>query len=159
MINKIINFFKRLYFGSTFYIDNTLKTSTKTNEIEKKYSQYIDLHYTILEKLTSMYSNAINSNNIFNDYSEECIKLCYKDLEIAPFIIQWQQELAIAHNVEYIPLNYRSHKYLINILKKQNRIEEAITVCDKYIELGLIKDGTKGGISKRKENLLKLLKK
>ena len=130
------------------------------NIIDKKYEYYINIHYAILEKLKNgLYSDAIGSDSIYNDYSNECIKLGYKDLEIAPFIIQWQKELEKVQKREYVPLNYGSSKYLINILKKQNRIEDAIEVCNKYIELGLIDDGTKGGIIKRKESLLNLLKK
>lgn len=160
IINSLINFLKRIYYSSNHYVDKAINNSKKQKQIEQKYSKYINMHYLILEKVKSgLYSDAINSENIDNDYSTECIKICYKDLEIAPFIIQWQKELATALKRDYVPLDYGSHKYLINILKKQNKIEEAINVCDKYIELGLIDDGTKGGIIKRKEDLLKVIKK
>ena len=141
------------------YIDNVIQRTEEYEKIDTKYKYYINKHYDILENVRELYSKAINSDNIFNSFSEECVKLCYDDLAIAPNIIEWQKELCKIQEKDYIPLNYGTHKYLINILIKQNKYTEALDVCNKYINLDLIDDGTKGGIIERKNKIIKLLNK
>lgn len=46
-------------------------------------------------------------------------------------------------------------KRLSIIYDKQNKIEEAIRTCEKAVELGVLKDGTKGGYPGRLEKLTK----
>ena len=78
---------------------------------------------------------------------------------MAPYIIQWHNEKIIAEKRNHYTLGYGSHKYLIKILEKQEKYAEAIDVCNKYIELNLIDDGTKGGIIERKNRITKKLNK
>lgn len=129
-------------------------------ENSKKYKVYWTRHYEIIDKIRfELYSKAINEENIHNNYAEECIKLGYEDLNLAPVIIEYWKEEARIRKEEYKPLNYGSHIYLLKLLEKQQRYEEAINVCNEYIKLGLTNDGTKGGIVKRKEKLIQLNKK
>lgn len=138
-------------------LQNRLNETELWKNNNMKYKTYLDRHYEILETLNfNLYSKAINNENIFNSYSDECIKLCYEDLELAPKVIEYWKEDSKIRNEKYIPLNYGSHKILIKLLEKQKKYDDAIIVCDKYIDLGLNNDGTKGGIIARKEKIIKL---
>jgi hypothetical protein len=155
---KIKNFIKSLYYSSNYYIKKSTTLYKKTDTLEKKYEQYIDRHYEILEDLKinrNLYSKAINCKDINNEYTNECIKLCYEDYKLAEHIINWQKELAVILNKKYVPINYGSNSILLKLLEKQEKYKEAIEMCDNYIKLGLTNDGTNGGIIKRKERLLK----
>lgn len=124
------------------------------------YKKCMERHYNILNEIRfNLYSQAINEDNIFNEYSEKCIKLCIEDLSIAPYVNEWWKNDCEIYNREYVPLNYGSNKYLLKLLEKQKRYEEALIYCNQYIELGLTDDGTKGGIIARKERIKKLLNK
>lgn len=152
------DFFKSVYYSSDYYIEKSSSLSKKRETIDRKYKQYINRHYEILEDLKinrNLYSKAINCNDINNEYIEECIKLCYEDYSLAEYIIRWQKELSILMNKKYISLNYGSNCILLKLLEKQGKYKEAIEMCNNYIELGLINDGTKGGIIARKERLIK----
>lgn len=152
------DFFKSMYYSSNYYIRKSSSLCAKRDAIDKKYKRYINRHYEILEDLKTnrnLYSKAINYNDINNKYTEECIKLCYEDYNLAKYIIQWQQELSMLMNEKYVPLNYGSNCILLKLLEKQRKYKEAIEMCDNYIKLGLINDGTKGGIINRKERLIK----
>ena len=133
--------------------------TNELNKLDNEYKHYINRHYDILDKVKVLYSKAINSDSIFNSYSEKCIKLCYDDLNIAPKIIEWHKEFCKLQRKDYFSLNYGTHKYLINILVKQQKYTEALDVCNKYIALKLIDDGTKGGIEERKNKIIKLINK
>lgn len=130
--------------------------SKKYELLTNKYKKYIDNHYKILETLRlGLYSKAINHENIFNEYSEKVIELCKQDLTNAPYLIKYWTELK-GKNILKRTL-YGSNLYLIKILEKQQKIEEAIKYCDIYIKLGLDFDNTKSGIKGRKEKLLRKL--
>lgn len=136
------------------------KKYNKINAVDQKYEKYWKRHYEILNLIQfDYYPKAINSKNIFNDYAFACIKLGYEDLSLAPYIIQWHNEKIIAEKRNHYTLGYGSHKYLIKILEKQEKYAEAIDVCNKYIELNLIDDGTKRGIIERKNRITKKLNK
>lgn len=152
------DFFKSIYYFSDYYIEKSSSLSEKMDKIDRKYKPYINRHYEILEDLKTnrnLYSKAINYGDINNKYTEECIKLCYEDYNLAEYIIHWQQELAMLMSKKYVPLNYGSNGILIKLLEKQGKYKEAIEMCNNYIKLGLIDDGTKGGIIIRKERLIK----
>ncbi len=143
--------------GEAKKIDNELMISNLLKQNDRRYEKYWKRHYEILNIIQfNLYSKAINEDNIFNKYSEQCIKLAYEDLELAPMVIEWQKEEAKILNEKYVPLSYGSHKYLLKLLEKQRKYSEAIFICDKCIELGLNYDGTKGGIKGRKQKLIKL---
>lgn len=136
-------------------IDKSILISKLLNANDKKYEIYWKRHYDILNEIRfNLYSKSINEKNIFNKYSVKCLQLCYEDLNLAPHVIEWEKEKCKILNQKYIPLNYGSHKYLIMILEKQGKYDEAIDICNRYISLGLIDDGTKGGITKRREKLI-----
>lgn len=139
-------------------IEENFETTKKWKENSKQYKKYWTRHYEILEKVQfDLYSKAINQPNIFNKYSEMCINLCLEDLSLAPYLIEyWTKENEILNNGFTLP-NFGSHKYLLKILEKQKRYDEAIMLCNQYIELGLDNDGTKGGIKGRKEKFKKLI--
>lgn len=139
-------------------IDKEFETTKKWKENSKQYEKYWKRHYEILDTVQfDLYSKAINQLNIFNKYSEMCIDLCLEDLSLAPYLIEyWTKENEILNNGFTLP-NYGSHKYLLKLLEKQKRYDEAIKLCNQYIELGLNNDGTKGGIKGRKEKFKKLI--
>lgn len=139
-------------------IDKELEKVNKLKENSKQYEKYWKRHYEILEKIQfDLYSKAINQSNIFNKYSEMCINLCLEDLSLAPYLIEyWTKENEILNHGFVLP-NYGSNKYLLKLLGKQKRYDEAIKLCNQYIELGLDSDGTKGGIKGKKEMFKKLI--
>lgn len=140
--------------------DEMIQQVQKWKENNEIYKKYYQRHYEILEELQfNLYSKAINESNIFNQYAEKCIDLCIEDLNLAPKIIEWWKIDCEINNRDYVPLNYGSNKYLLKLLEKQEKYEEAINYCDRYIQLGLNDDGTKGGIIARKEKFIKLLNK
>jgi len=147
-----------IYYSFNYHLEKSISISREKEIIDRKYKPYIDRHYEILEDLKinrNLFSKAINCSDINNAYTKECIKLCYEDYGLAEYIIRWQKELSILMNEKYVPLNYGSSSILIKLLEKQGKYEEAIKMCNNYIELGLINDGTKGGIVARKERLIK----
>lgn len=131
--------------------------SEKSKKLENEYTKYIEEHYKILETLRkNLYSKAINQDNVINEYSEKVIELCKQDLKNAPYLVKYWTDL---RGKEFLKRTlYGTNLYLIKILEKQGKIEEAIKFCDIYINLGLDFDGTRNGIKGRKEKLLKKLK-
>ena len=145
---------------NAIYTSNSLKVGKMLNQNKYNYNKYVNRHYDILNILQfDLYPKAISEDNIFNEYAEKCIELCIEDLKIAPFFIEWYKKECEIINKKNSSINYGTNKYLIKILEKQERYEEAINYCNKYISLGLTDDGTKGGIIARKEKLKKKLNK
>ena len=123
---------------------------------EEKYKKIYQRHYQIIEKIKfDLYPKTINEKNAEDKNTFECIKLCYDDLSLAPMMVEYWKKDAEIRKEKYVPLNYCSHKYLIMLLIKLGQKEEALKVCNYYINLGLYNDGTKGGLIARKEKILK----
>jgi len=79
-----------------------------------------------------------------DDAIEKCIEYCQKDIGIAAeFVAEFGE-------VPRIP----AFKRLAIIYERQDRYEEALTVCDQALNIGTT-DGTKGGFEGRKERLRK----
>ena len=128
-------------------------------QVERKYNDIVSKHYTLLEKIEEQYSIAINQPTIYTEETTKCISLCMQDIEIAPQFMEYLKEDAIVnHKKLEIPV-YSSFQKLSLLYEKQGDINNAIMPCQRAIELGFLKDGTKSGYKGRIARLNKLREK
>ena len=128
-------------------------------EVERKYNDIVSKHYTLLEKIEEQYSIAINQPTIYTEETTKCINLCLQDMEIAPQFMEYLKEDARVNQKKLeIPV-YSSFQRLSLLYEKQGNYDEAIVPCQRAIEIGFFKDGTKSGYKGRIARLNKLKEK
>lgn len=90
--------------------------------------------------------------------NDDYINACEEEIAIIPSILAYTNEMS-RHASYKDPwgqtMGYGVFKELSIYYQKQNRISDAIRVCEKGIECGYIDDGTKSGMYGRLERLLK----
>jgi len=119
-------------------------------------NKIIDIHFYYNTKIESTYRQRDNP-----EYLEQCIEYCLKDIALFPEFEEAYIEYCRKWKKNYNKLDIciPSFERLAIIYEKQDRLEEAMSVCEAAIHYGL-HDSTKGGFEARLDKLnKKLLKK
>ncbi len=146
-----------------------LRYRTSLQEDLRKYDP-INLHFEYLQLISMYYAKRDEEGNI-----DKCIHICLKDIALYPLFKQayikddinnlkvsqsFREVGSKEHNelqsridnYQYPILSVPSFKRLAIIYEQQNKLNEAIEVCEKAISYSL-DDGTKGGFEGRIEKL------
>jgi|GEM_PF-2231614 len=118
--------------------------------IKNKYRSIIGKHFKLIEKIRTDYVIANNSPTKKINI-DSVIKLCEEDIDLASEYMEYCKEIAEIWNEpleKHVP-SYYSFQRLAIIFEKQNKINEAIAICDCSINLGFYKDDSSGMIERR----------
>lgn len=129
--------------------------------IKDNYHSLWNEHFKNLEEIDKLYSKAIKEVDINNNYTLQTIELCLEDISLAQDLMDCSVKQAQINKQDIennIPV-YSSFTTLAKLYEKQFKYQEAINICEKAIEIGYLKDGTKGGYIARIEKLKKKLNK
>lgn len=119
---------------------------------EERYAPYVDQHFKNVEEIGVKYSVLNNSRVYFGRRMDELIALCKRDIELAPIIKQYYNEMFVDNRLP----TYESYKRLAIIYEKRREYAEAAQVCASAIMLGFDDDGTTGKMYGRLARLLRL---
>ena len=148
---------KGYYFYETYtkvmcYDDLVITVNREeVDSIKKKYKETISKFRECLT-IIQVYNSKFEAKN--DDY----INACEEEIAIIPNILTYVSEIkkyASYNDPLGQTLGYDIFKELSIYYQKQNRISDAIRVCEKGIECGYINDGTKFGMHGRLQRLLK----
>lgn len=132
------------------------KKRTQKLEWRTEYPDYYEMyknpiikeHYDNIEKIKVQYNIIFNLKDYYGSAAERFIKLCERDIELAP------QVLKICSKYEgEPPYSYYTFRQLAILYERRKEYEDAIDVCIKAIELGFTDEGEMFG------RLARLLKK
>lgn len=105
-------------------------------------------HFSLMEKIEMEYSILYNADMLDSNRGNQLIQLCERDIAISKELKGfWEHESSLP--------NVPTFKRLAIIYEKLGKYDEAIDVCKRGIELGFIKDDTKGGLPGRLAKLMK----
>lgn len=130
---------------TVFYTD-----STPWAYDDPKVIRYSKIYYNNLEKLEERYSVLYNLGLIEGVEVDEFIKLCEQN------IVDFNRyKEACRPYKEEMPYSVPAYKRLAMIYEKQGRYKEAIEICAKAINNGIVDDGTKGRMRGRLARLIR----
>lgn len=172
VIDRYLNEYKDLklgikkheFFGFD-YVEgiNNKYIQLRYKELKNEYKIIFDIHRQHLRKndeLSLRIENETNST-LFEEYTKNCLQDIdvYKSLKFFYFKLN---NLGLNNHYKY--QDSYSNGYLLPkkcciFLEKHKRYNDALLICKKAIENGIIDDGTKGKMYKRLEKLEKLAKK
>lgn len=115
----------------------------------------IDKHYKYLNEINLLYKEARKLPSYNTDKMENVISLCLKDIELAPYFLEYNKKEAKSYGVSlksWIP-NFPTFKKLAIIYEKQGKYLEAIEICKQAISLGFNNDDTRDGLLGRIQKL------
>lgn len=144
-ITELLSMFKFIISPSSKQNDiQTYSKPTRSSSSSNTSGDILKQHFEHLENLRFLYSIAHKSNNPFGPNMEKCISLCRQDIALAETVIR---ELGT-------DISYPSFKQLCIIYEKRNELDQAIEICQHSISLGLLHDGTEGGMEQRLKRLI-----
>lgn len=109
-----------------------------------------DKYYTLLPQMMEKFSAVTKAKAYHSADADAVERMCWQMMDayiqLAP---KWKKYYGDASLKEH------PYKRLAMLMERQGRYEEAVSVCDEAIRIGLTADGTKGGMVGRRERLLK----
>lgn len=134
--------------------DKKMRQTELWEKNNEKYFKYTKESLEITEEIwnNNLYSQAINQDNVFNEYASKYINLCNRLLQLLPYNIEHDKNDAKIRNEEYRIRSSGQHiTNMIRLLEKQEKYNEIINVCRYLLSLGITEDGTKKGVKGRIE--------
>ena len=136
-------------------LENRQNMYDELYKLEQQYSEILQKHYELSEKIGFQYTIAINQNNIINKETEKCIDLCNDDIALASTLSNYYKQEATIRHQEINMAIYSSFKTLAMIYEKKEDYLSSIFTCIQSIKLGFLRDGTTGGMQGRLAKLIK----
>ena len=153
----------------TFYDDKTGRNMSFElglyNKLKSKYTAVFESHRELLQKMDFLKAKIKEVGLSDELINQEYINTCLADISLYDDLVTFYYELnKLGLKNEYeiydnCKKGYHIFKNLSMFYEKQNKIDEAIKVCQLAIEKGIIEDGTKGQMAGRIERLAKKLNK
>lgn len=131
------------------------------SEVALLFNQYkpiIDKHFELLHAAETKYSIAINQEDIFNEYTTECKKICLEDIELATQYKEYLNKTSLLsgeENEEPFYGAYPTYTIFAKLCEKQGLIRDAILMCVKAIQIGFVVESNKSTIEGRLARLIK----
>lgn len=127
---------------------------------EKLNSQYADIlakHAHHEEVIGTLYTVARELSTYSSPQMDKVVELCIADIELAPQVIEYQKQFDLLYHSTTSETGYyfSTFKRLAIIYEKQQRYGDAIAICQRAIDLGVVRDGTEGGMIGRMARLCK----
>ena len=149
-------------------IDKRNKIYAELDILRKEYEAIIMKHQQYSSKIEELYKKAIYQEVIENNFTEECIELCEKDIELAPTLAVFyrnEQHLmnsAYGHKNEEdgfgIPV-YDSFVRISQLYEKRKMYKKALGYVQHALSLGFKNDGSKSGMEARELRLQSKIRK
>ena len=114
--NRVLELVDSLYL---VYPDDYTAVSTKYEILKSYYSRPAEANKLLEDYLTNYYDYNILMELVNNYINEGKMNMAMELLE---------------KNIELVPYSIESYRYIINLLARQNKYEEAIIVCNKILE-------------------------
>lgn len=155
--------FNFLKFNTNFKNSNYKYYSDNTREwyiTRDKYQSLWNEHFNNLKLISELYSKAIEEENIYNNFTQQVIEICLKDISIAQDLMNCCIKQAKINNQnieENVPV-YSSFITLAEIYEKQGKYQEAIDICNKSINMGYTRNEPKGHLQERIDKLNKKIR-
>lgn len=150
-IKNKTDYVKETYYNEENY--NSEEFKSKSELLFEEYKPIIDKHFSLANKINVKYSIAINQSTIFNNFTEECKKLCLEDINIADKYKEYLDKNS-EDNKPFYGM-YASFSIYAKLCEKQGLSKEAIMICIKSLKLGFTIDGSKGSMRGRLARLIK----
>lgn len=96
----------------------------------------VEEHFDNMEKIKVQYNIIFNLKDYYSPATDSLIKLCERDIEIAPQVVK-----TFSTHGEEPPYSYYTFRQLAILYERRKEYEDAIDVCIKSIKLGFTDNG------------------
>lgn len=121
------------------YDDNTERIIAVDNLV-KKYNFELHDSLRLGQEIKQKYSVAINQNNIFNKFTDECEKLCIKCIKYAPAMLEYQKQYDKLYERKNDMYSFSAFTYLTKIYERKQEYDKAIFTCIDALKMGYRND-------------------
>lgn len=149
-------------------IDKRNAIYQELDDLRQRYEKIIKEHQTNGIEIEKLYKKAIYQETIENNYTEKCIILCEKDIELAPTLALFYRKECELMNKAYghksdengfgIPI-YNSFVRISQLYEKRKMYAKALGYVQQSLSLGFKNDGSKSNMETRELRLERKLQK